>query len=404
MLISKGGKASMVDAGPVRMTTEIPGLKYDFNLGARVQLPSEEYRVEFTDLDGGEVLPQKSSGLLRWCSKGVYFINCRIQVFKNNEKVWQHDFDASGKNVHIELLCSQAMGDTLAVLPHAEAFRKKYQCKIYVTTLKKYADVLQAVFPEMFFYVVDMEPLQQKLGAEFWSHLPQDIYASYYYDPGYPNEMCQKVDIRGTGMLQCAADMLGVEVAEKFQRPLLSTEQIVNITQPYVCIATHGTSIMKEWNNSNGWVEVVAYLKSIGYRVACIDGTHPNNWGALAMAGCEDWTGFLPLQQRVNALKYAAFFIGIGSGLSWLAWATGKKVILISGFSLPVTEFPTPYRVINTNVCHGCWNLPELNGQPSDMGKCYKFENTPRQWECTVSITGAMVIEIIKRLIKDLEK
>src|SRR5260370_40322124 len=50
------------------------------------------------------------------------------------------------------------------------------------------------------------------------------------------------------------------------------------------------------------------------------------------------------------------FFIGLGSGLSWLAWAAGTPVVMISGFSHPSTEFRTPYRVINFHSCNTCFN------------------------------------------------
>jgi autotransporter strand-loop-strand O-heptosyltransferase len=43
----------------------------------------------------------------------------------------------------------------------------------------------------------------------------------------------------------------------------------------------------------------------------------------------------------VDLLRHASFFIGLGSGLSWLAWASGIPVVLISGFSLPNSEFYT---------------------------------------------------------------
>ena len=61
----------------------------------------------------------------------------------------------------------------------------------------------------------------------------------------------------------------------------------------------------------------------------------------------EDFTGNRPLQERLSLLHHADFFIGLGSGLSWLAWAADTPVVMISGFSHPSTEFHTPYRVIN---------------------------------------------------------
>ena len=45
------------DAGPVTRESGLPGVKLDFNYGARVLLPDDgEYRVRFTDLDTSSIL------------------------------------------------------------------------------------------------------------------------------------------------------------------------------------------------------------------------------------------------------------------------------------------------------------------------------------------------------------
>jgi autotransporter strand-loop-strand O-heptosyltransferase len=54
-------------------------------------------------------------------------------------------------------------------------------------------------------------------------------------------------------------------------------------------------------------------------------------------------------------LLHAEFFICLSSGLSWLAWAVGTTVVMISGFTHPTNQCSTPYRVINYHTCNGCW-------------------------------------------------
>ena len=61
--------------------------------------------------------------------------------------------------------------------------------------------------------------------------------------------------------------------------------------------------------------------------------------------GAEDFTGDRSLQERVDLISGAAFFVGLASGLSWLAWGAGVPVVMIVGFTAPGTEFHTPYRV-----------------------------------------------------------
>jgi ADP-heptose:LPS heptosyltransferase len=41
-------------------------------------------------------------------------------------------------------------------------------------------------------------------------------------------------------------------------------------------------------------------------------------------------------------LQHCEFFIGVSSGLSWLAWACGKKVVMISGITKKENEFKEP--------------------------------------------------------------
>ncbi len=78
-------------------------------------------------------------------------------------------------------------------------------------------------------------------------------------------------------------------------------------------------------------------------------------------------------------------FIGLSSGLSWLAWAAGAPVVMISGFTHPINEFPTPYRVINWHVCNSCWNddTTDFNNQDrADFLWCPRHKDTPRMFEC----------------------
>ena len=95
--------------------------------------------------------------------------------------------------------------------------------------------------------------------------------------------------------------------------------------------------------------------------------------------------------------------MGIGSGLSWLAWACNTKTVLVSGFSMDWCEFQADVRVINKDVCHGCWNKPEWGDfDRGDWNWCPKLKGTDRQFECTKQITSDMVIgEINKKLINE---
>ncbi|HBS58415.1 MAG TPA: autotransporter strand-loop-strand O-heptosyltransferase, partial [Firmicutes bacterium] len=176
------------------------------------------------------------------------------------------------------------------------------------------------------------------------------------------------------------------------------------IAEPYVCIATQATTQSKYWNNGTGWLNTIKHLKAKGYRVLCIDKENchgsGSRWNTIPY-GAEDFTGALPLQERVDLLFYADFFVGLSSGLSWLAWAVGKPVVMISGFSLPLTEFYTPYRVINYHVCNGCFSDSSIEFEHHDFAWCPRHKNTDRQFECTRFISAEKVCAVIDRLMTD---
>ena len=105
------------------------------------------------------------------------------------------------------------------------------------------------------------------------------------------------------------------------------------------------------------------------------------------------------LQEVIDDLSSCEFFIGLGSGLSWLAWACKLPVVLISGFSEKWAETTLDtYRVINESVCHGCFNSERLDA--GDWNWCPLHKNTNRMFECTKEISSDMVIKEINKIIK----
>lgn len=150
---------------------------------------------------------------------------------------------------------------------------------------------------------------------------------------------------------------------------------------------------------------VIQWLKEQGYRVLCIDrervygeGWHLNTipWGA------EDFTGDRPLRERLELLSHADFFLGPSSGLAWMAWGAGIPVVLISGFTLPHTEFPTPYRIINYHFCTGCWEDERYDFPHEKFVWCPRHEGeTARQFECSRRISPYQVINACERIRKD---
>ncbi len=175
------------------------------------------------------------------------------------------------------------------------------------------------------------------------------------------------------------------------------------IAEPYACIAVQASTQAKLWNNPHGWRAVVGALKARGLRVLCID-REPVGGAGLVWThiphGAEDLTGDLPLVERARLLRHAAVFVGLSSGLAWLAWSAGCPTVLVSGFTHPTNEFGTPGRVMNWHACNSCWNDPRERFDHHDFLWCPRHRDTPRQFECTRLITSEQVIAAIDRVVE----
>ena len=108
--------------------------------------------------------------------------------------------------------------------------------------------------------------------------------------------------------------------------------------------------------------------------------------------------GNIPLDDRIWYLQHCEFFIGVSSGLSWLAWACGKKVVMISGITKKENEFKEDcVRIINENVCNGCWNIVEHCDKfvMRNINFCPEGKN----FTCSRSISPKYVLEKINEEI-----
>ena len=112
-----------------------------------------------------------------------------------------------------------------------------------------------------------------------------------------------------------------------------------------------------------------------------------------------------PLDVRINELIHSEFFIGLGSGLSWLAWALNKNVIMIHGMTKPWFEFQHKcIHVHNDEVCNGCWHRDGTLNLKGDWNVCPDHKGTVREFECSKEIDPPMVFSAIDKVINDIRK
>ena len=372
------------------------GIRFDYCYGVRIKIPAtlapRRFRVIVFDMQSH----------LKVCDNildaGDYFVSRRrycipygIQITDadSGEKICQHTYSPKGRTVVIDMPVP-TMGDAIAWFSYCEAFRKKHECELCVLLPEHVRKLFEPEYPEIHF--IDR--------SEKDSLYPYAHYTIGVFTEGKDDADCP-VDYRRVPLHHYAAYMLGMDPSEGGTPPRVTIPEKRTISEPYVCISSLASGMCKEWIHPNGWATVVSFLKKAGYRVIDIDksvtqgdGIHWTNIPRDA----EDFTGDLPLAQRAELIAHSDFYIGLGSGLSWLAWCCKVPVVLISGFSLPESEFHTPYRVINMNVCHGCYSDTRYKFENREHDWCPKHKGTNRHYECTRGITPELVIDTIKRV------
>jgi autotransporter strand-loop-strand O-heptosyltransferase len=279
-----------------------------------------------------------------------------------------HDdvLNLEGKRVYIAL-SSKSLGDTIAWAPYALAFQKKHKCKVIMSTfLNKILDM-----PE----IELVEP----------GTVVPNIYAQYnigwFYDSNKEPVLPNTIKLQ-----EAATEILGLDFKEMSPRLMYTSKKALPESK-YVTIATNSTSGCKFWTKE-GWQGVINYLViNKGYKVINVS-LEENPFD-----NCEQIINH-NIYDTMALIDHSDFFIGLGSGVSWLAWALGKQIIMINNFAEEDHEFEC-IRITNKNVCHGCWNNQNFKFDKS-WDWCPIYKNTPRQFECQRSITAD---DVINRLV-----
>ncbi len=377
-------------------------IRFDFNQGCRVALPQRAtgtWRVRLRDLDTGNILFESENQGALVNSAKRWFVRFSIEVWSLDEgvaeprPVFTHDYDPTGRDVLIQFPVG-TLGDILAWFPYAARFAEQHVgCRVTCALSELIIPLLRDAYPTL--RLLTHEEVVERRVAEA-------AYATYSLGLFFDDIACdwQPTDFRHVGLHRTAGYILGVDPTE--QRPALALpDETRPIAEPYVCVAVQSSSQCKYWNNPTGWRDTVAFLTAHGYRVICIDRQPVHGQGLVwnhIPHGAEDATGDRPLVERARWLRHAAAFVGVSSGLAWLAWAAGCPVVMISGFTHPTNEFATPYRAINYHTCNSCWNDVRHRFDHADFLWCPRHANTPRQFECTRLITAEHVRQLLRRL------
>ena len=289
------------------------------------------------------------------------------------------------KTVYIHLT-SNSMGDTIASAPYVLEYMKKHNVKVYFDIYDPYIFLLKDSYKEIEF-----------VGRNTIVEYDEKIELNYVFfksvQGGY-------------------AEQLGFD-NPKYIRPVISVPELPRpIKNKYVALGVHSTCQLKYWNHPNGfksqgdspnWNELSSILRKKGYTPVTVErdelfGNPPFYNGVPQKSNKQIGK---TLHEAINIVKHSEFYIGLSSGMSWVAHALGKKVVMISNFTEDWNEFDPSLgdyiRITNKSVCHGCWNKINIEHafDKDDWYWCPEHKNTERQFECHKSITVDDVVEKI---------
>ena len=344
----------------------------------------EEYKVQFIDNRSGRIAYETIIKNNHWtrCSY-EYFVDWKIRILRNDMVFYEENYNAKGKRVYIAM-DSKALGDTLAWISQIDEFRKVHDCDLICSTFHN--EMFIEEYPEIQF--VKPGEIVENLYAMYTIGL-------YYNEDSSVNYLKNPNNFLDQPLQKMASDILGLKYKEV--KPKIRKNKVKKSSKKQVCIAIHGTAQSKYWNNTKGWQQVVDWLNERGYVVKLLsregDGYMGNSHPKGIIQHPEG-----PISNVIHEMQTSEAFIGIGSGLSWLSWATGTKTVLISGFSYDWAEMEDCVRITPPkDKCIGCFNRMRLDA--GDWNWCPDHKETERQFECTKSITGEMVIKELEKFL-----
>jgi len=336
------------------------------------------YIFDFLDPDNNSSVHQQMMSINTWTRPHrKFFTNWLIRISRNGKIVHEHPFNCENKNVLISF-DSKSLGDSIAWIPKVEEFRQKHNCNVYCSTF------WNKLFKKSYNKINFVNPGQ----------VVEGLYASYVIGCWEGDLFKNRVDWREVPLQHVASDILGLEHKEIVPRLGINPGPRP-IKEKYVAISEFSTFQCKFWNYPNAWQETVDHLNEMGYKVMSISKEKTNLKNVIKM-------NEKSIEETITNIAHCEFFIGLSAGPTWLAWALNIPAILISGYSAKWGEFENKIeRVINEDVCHGCFNDSTQIFKRGEWNWCPRQKETDRQFECSTSITPKMIKNSIRDIINE---
>jgi autotransporter strand-loop-strand O-heptosyltransferase len=290
------------------------------------------------------------------------------------------------KTVYIHLL-SNSIGDTIASTPYVSEYQKRHNVNVIFNINDPFIFLLNESYENVKFVGRnDIVEYDEKISIDYVFN--KSIQGGYAEQLGFENP--------------------------PYIRPVVSIPELLRpIKNKYIALGVHSTCQVKYWNHPNGlksqgdatnWNELSSILRKRGYTPVTVEkdemyGVPPFYNGIPSKSNKQVGKTIL---EAANIINHSEFYIGLSSGMSWIAHALGKKVVMISNFTEDWNEFDLSLddyiRITDKSVCHGCWNKINVDFEfnKDDWYWCPLHKDTERQFECHKSISVSNVMEKIE--------
>jgi heptosyltransferase-3 len=164
-------------------------------------------------------------------------------------------------------------------------------------------------------------------------------------------------EIHTVSLALMGLELLGVEPVYQVVPPSMSAEPELAAAldrklkplgdKPFVVLQIEAMYRYKAWHVA-GWMELIAWLRALGYGVVLSGGTQATHDADVAAvqrgAGPDvvDLVGRVSLAELATVIGRAALYIGVDTGVSHIAAATGTPMVVFFGPSNPIAWGPWP--------------------------------------------------------------
>lgn len=343
---------------------------------------NKEYNVSFLRNDGTPIY-ELTMGVNTWAKLEMKYLLDVNVVVKSKIGTPMLKVNCIEEMKHKKVFISfdsSSLGDTLAWMPYCQEFAHYYKCRVVVSTFHN--NLFEDAYPDL-----------QFVGR---GKTVYDLFGMFNLGWHYDKQK-EPVNPATIPLQKAATNILCLPYEEML--PKLSFKPLERpMVGKYVAIAVHSTSGLKLWPY---WQIIVDYLNDEGYKVIEISKITKDHKSWTTQVELTDIIQLedTSMENTMNVLYHADFYLGLSSGLSWLAWALQKQVIMVANFTNKEHEFAhNCIRITDETVCNSCWNDPMFKFDKSNWTYCPRNEDTPQQFECHTAIKPQVVIDAIKQI------